>query len=181
MEPQLFSCGLAVWCVTCGNMFKYLQWSRNFSVADCNQRPKSRAGQGSSFNGAATFQLRIGDIGECMESKFLAPSMEPQLFSCGLKKKEEKTAPRKKPSMEPQLFSCGLVYANITGLGVQSPFNGAATFQLRIATWFHICQDTSIDLQWSRNFSVADWWIWIIQILEIFLLQWSRNFSVADC
>ena len=37
-----------------------------------------------AFNGAATFQLRIVGLMVENEPERLVPSMEPQLFSCGL-------------------------------------------------------------------------------------------------
>ena len=115
-------------------------------------------GGGNTFNGAATFQLRIEDesVGAAESDNF--PSMEPQLFSCGLLRTDASdkwlvtsfngaatfqlriggrgrgrcTLMATLPSMEPQLFSCGLLLKMpMLGFGHYS-FNGAATFQLRI-------------------------------------------------
>ena len=83
--------------------------------------------------------------------------------------------------MEPQLFSCGLKKP-LRGLnnGMQT-FNGAATFQLRIAGWGSRAPSMIIFLQWSRNFSVADCYQRYGDTIGANSLQWSRNFSVADC
>ena len=130
MEPQLFSCGLL--------------------------QPLPKVMASWRFNGAATFQLRIGlTLQKIVKSPFWA-SMEPQLFSCGLGKKGRKEERKElglqwsrnfsvadwstdvwisitsRASMEPQLFSCGL--------------------QMGIETTFQ----EYLELQWSRNFSVAD-------------------------
>ena len=132
MEPQLFSCGLTN-SKTGLNTLTKLQWSRNFSVADCGIRTFNNERDLRGFNGAATFQLRIDGIG-FREFKVLIASMEPQLFSCGLK------------------------------------------------TGNCIALQPTLSLQWSRNFSVADWYYDADDVnLTWFMLQWSRNFSVADC
>ena len=108
MEPQLFSCGLCKcrwWWLL---LEKLLQWSRNFSVADCRRRRRRSRKDTRGFNGAATFQLRIVSSLDSVHSTQCTASMEPQLFSCGLV-----------DSIVIMLlhFQC---------------FNGAATFQLRI-------------------------------------------------
>ena len=108
MEPQLFSCGL------CFGFVSVITTS-------------------PSFNGAATFQLRIGDLFKA-HGTYQYASMEPQLFSCGLKLTNKSfQAHIQRASMEPQLFSCGLWEIAIENATTYS-FNGAATFQLRIAT-----------------------------------------------
>ena len=84
-----------------------LQWSRNFSVADCRNPTARLHPRPYRFNGAATIQLRIDEDDEDDENNtigfngaatiqlriVIAPklkqfitdaSMEPQLFSCGL-------------------------------------------------------------------------------------------------
>ena len=111
-----------------------------------------------SFNGAATFQLRIVDSDENGVLTFINASMEPQLFSCGLN------------------------FNSHNSFIFYSRFNGAATFQLRIVyhrqyrgmygniasmepqlfscgllnTIFGTDVVGERELQWSRNFSVAD-------------------------
>ena len=132
MEPQLFSCGLnalsfhlflsapgfngaatfqlrIVMTAPADSYTKILlQWSRNFSVADCNQ-----------------------DSDHYVIRKFA--SMEPQLFSCGLQYSMTLVALAvHQASMEPQLFSCGLVKTGRWVNYLGNRFNGAATFQLRI-------------------------------------------------
>ena len=180
MEPQLFSCGLlkilptpqsVVTCFNGAATFQLriavcelidksslvaLQWSRNFSVADCK-----------------TVKANLTTAKEA--------SMEPQLFSCGLmfayfvggyyfmlqwsrnfsvadcQWRYSGRVEIGMASMEPQLFSCGL--HGKTGLlcpQVNGCFNGAATFQLRIATTLAQKAIDAKQLQWSRNFSVAD-------------------------
>ena len=115
------------------NMTEWLQWSRNFSVADwkhlgsfhlCHCRTSMepqlfscglsytgifRSSAKSYFNGAATFQLRIADKTNKMVGLQIT-SMEPQLFSCGLSDNSTYDICYKQTSMEPQLFSCGLLF-----------------------------------------------------------------------
>ena len=110
-----------------------LQWSRNFSVADCRPRPRCHLLRKLSFNGAATFQLRIALPILWADPRYSA-SMEPQLFSCGLKEDHGRSQKNhNEASMEPQLFSCGLHGEAEAAAASQLCFNGAATFQLRIA------------------------------------------------
>ena len=157
MEPQLFSCGLKVCEAAHVILPSILQWSRNFSVADCRTFHMIWSLILYSFNGAATFQLRIADWRPCWWCFPFDPSMEPQLFSCGLRNAYEVQREREAPSMEPQLFSCGLQ--------IDALADGA----------FHST------LQWSRNFSVADCGTRMKCKEKEKPLQWSRNFSVADC
>ena len=252
MEPQLFSCGLQI-CVITRWCWNTLQWSRNFSVADCRY-VSSPGDAGIPFNGAATFQLRIdvviqGDsldvltfngaatfqlrivansdhsevqcsflqwsrnfsVADCskmniVRSKIGIPSMEPQLFSCGLLCNRDcitlKILPFNgaatfqlrivvkiwtdcimpmPPSMEPQLFSCGLLCVVSTVKPRDSPSMEPQLFSCGL-----LAMDNAIpcmcSLQWSRNFSVADCanQKGQCQVLQK-PLQWSRNFSVADC
>ena len=108
MEPQLFSCGLLPYLGYFLCRLSMLQWSRNFSVADWFSTLAILIVLTVSFNGAATFQLRI--VAKSIQS--------PHNHSA---------------SMEPQLFSCGLPAYSVKH-GINRPcFNGAATFQLRIA------------------------------------------------
>ena len=133
----------------------------------------------STFNGAATFQLRIVCNG-VSPLIFHSPSMEPQLFSCGLERsyvgggtfsatfngaatfqlrivsQDFKYDVAGLPSMEPQLFSCGLIKDAKAKIAEMETFNGAATFQLRIVILSNRKKNYFGILQWSRNFSVAD-------------------------
>ena len=163
-----------------------LQWSRNFSVADCmthhsqnhailfpSMEPQlfscglgddgsRRLSISSAFNGAATFQLRIDhcysyayDHGLCLQW-----SRNFSVADCG--KHYLFVWDHLQPSMEPQLFSCGLKYYVFYSMKGDLPFNGAATFQLRIVQKLFY-RMMNLYLQWSRNFSVADcryidWW-----------------------
>ena len=130
MEPQLFSCGLFAIAVMY-LIIASLQWSRNFSVADCVQK---------------LTQTSITKL----------TSMEPQLFSCGLLMVPAAGGVAGHASMEPQLFSCGLLTETQNQNHPTQSFNGAATFQLRIVLKdCHLLTATFL-LQWSRNFSVAD-------------------------
>ena len=130
MEPQLFSCGLSP-SLFVKRFPRRLQWSRNFSVADCKIQARGYS-LFRSFNGAATFQLRIAANNPTADEPITSASMEPQLFSCGL---------------------------------LNAIFNSIV-----------MCV-----LQWSRNFSVADWVPSGVTTSKSCALQWSRNFSVADC
>ena len=230
MEPQLFSCGL-LQGVTKRITWIHLQWSRNFSVADCRKKLHNRKIGNAAFNGAATFQLRIAEssdksttgmqflqwsrnfsVADChgylIEIEcIIQPSMEPQLFSCGLNANPaEQNTHCTLPSMEPQLFSCGLFRCSDTLIIVSFTFNGAATFQLRIAPiqvisqpFFYLSFNGAAtfqlrivpkhysDLLQSNPFNGAATFQLRIAIpglensLKLGTLQWSRNFSVADC
>ena len=155
MEPQLFSCGLNLRgtiqiCyrytfngaatfqlrideqdTSTNRSWNALQWSRNFSVADCvldhiNQDVAEQPSmEPQLFSCGLQIQNRNLVFG-------LFPSMEPQLFSCGLLMLETVRSRCVIPSMEPQLFSCGLRKWGAVNQKWISTFNGAATFQLRI-------------------------------------------------
>ena len=181
MEPQLFSCGLLHWWLA---FHSHILPSMEPQLFSC---------------GLLKIYLIV----------FLSlyPSMEPQLFSCGLwiphrpKKADRgrlqwsrnfsvadwsctKASCEKsvKPSMEPQLFSCGLGQAGTSTGDSGRPFNGAATFQLRIVLWpcFWIlaCQSPSMEPQ---LFSCGLQMHYLFSRYRMSFLQWSRNFSVADC
>ena len=107
--------------------------------------------------------------------------MEPQLFSCGLEYMNKNWADITKASMEPQLFSCGLLKGTIRAHFSFFSFNGAATFQLRIvySPWFRGNHVNRASME-PQLFSCG-LWKGSDTIGEIFKsLQWSRNFSVAD-
>ena len=181
MEPQLFSCGLV--SDSLGGTVRFFPASMEPQLFSCGLK-NLRLGEGGkldSFNGAATFQLRIAlnDIGVI---KLEVASMEPQLFSCGLLFGADRPFKSRNASMEPQLFSCGLMpkkgkmkkwmhrgfngaatfQLRIVGHDAWSCdilpcFNGAATFQLRIeGSLCLVSKNWHVQLQWSRNFSVAD-------------------------
>ena len=205
MEPQLFSCGLMFIVSLTKTAVSSLQWSRNFSVADWGRKSLCHNDVNEGFNGAATFQLRIS---EWIEPPFVKarafngaatfqlriaiywpwwnwsisdPSMEPQLFSCGLNIAVIIRIVMNIPSMEPQLFSCGLSNLPVIWIRSKSPSMEPQLFscglQLKI-----LLITLTIYLQWSRNFSVADCRLQsYYQVDDFSVLQWSRNFSVADC
>ena len=132
MEPQLFSCGLMNICIQPINFF-------------------------ISFNGAATFQLRIVEQPVFIHVGDIPASMEPQLFSCGLLKTPVQAFSgvdsRFNGAATFQLRIAGHVF---TYCNCHCCFNGAATFQLRIASPAKGTGSIFYKLQWSRNFSVAD-------------------------
>ena len=158
MEPQLFSCGLDLAQQMEDQNFRVaLQWSRNFSVADCSRYQHwwfihfhlqwsrnfsvadCRAGKSQpkifkTFNGAATFQLRIV-VGTNIDDSFIFTFNGAATFQLRIVEQANRNLKFLKPSMEPQLFSCGLVTP-------PHPQRGARQ---------HLPS-----LQWSRNFSVAD-------------------------
>ena len=109
MEPQLFSCGLLIQRLKNKTIQYWLQWSRNFSVADCVKVEWQRM------------------------CRYFA-SMEPQLFSCGLLKRVFWP-----DFLALSFNGAATFQLRIARLYKASPplcccFNGAATFQLRIAT-----------------------------------------------
>ena len=83
-------------------------------------------------------------------------------------------------SMGPQLCSCGN-RAYIPGRrGASRGFNGAATLQLRKQSWWSVIMLLTIQLQWGRNFAVAETtWPPTVGIRRK-RLQWGRNFAVAE-
>ena len=228
MEPQLFSCGLGLVCFIAVIIFRtfngaatfqlridsisrdvksfhiFLQWSRNFSVADCCgdgvQQSRHVAFNGAAtfqlriaahllwyslrycpFNGAATFQLRIARLRTHPRSLKFKPSMEPQLFSCGLRCRWNTSLQQLvlQWSRNFSVADCINSYS-ITILPTLS-FNGAATFQLRIAADSTGWADTCLAFNGAATFQLR---IDQNTICVLFIpsnLQWSRNFSVADC
>ena len=155
MEPQLFSCGLYVASQTQPQNSRASMEPQLFS---CGLNPKlpSEPIILFGFNGAATFQLRIAAGSAAVCACVVGASMEPQLFSCGLFCAFGRGDNQRIASMEPQLFSCGLWQGMDLSQGDFRRFNGAATFQLRIAVNGHLSHTIVTMLQWSRNFSVAD-------------------------
>ena len=163
MEPQLFSCGLRQ------SRFYELCWFYAFNGAATFQLrivlPTITWRQyQKTFNGAATFQLRI----ECgtyqLSRHFIKPSMEPQLFSCGLLFYEAFAGqPLNIPSMEPQLFSCGLWQCPFYRCDRCSPSMEPQLFSCGLEPQNRCLRWCEHPLQWSRNFSVADCWMimWI--------------------
>ena len=155
MEPQLFSCGLFIASLS-SNRAWALQWSRNFSVADCGENVGNAfTGQKPSMEpqlfSCGLWKVRLSVIGAFPDLQWsrnfsvadwitlpsygvitFGPSMEPQLFSCGLLSLCLFLFLNSVPSMEPQLFSCGLLQSETQPVDWIPPFNGAATFQLRI-------------------------------------------------
>ena len=108
MEPQLFSCGLIVSLTASEGYSSMLQWSRNFSVADCCK--------------SVAMWLRP-----------IFASMEPQLFSCGLCITIDSDSIIQCCFNGAATFQLRIEVENgVIQLG-DTGFNGAATFQLRIA------------------------------------------------
>ena len=132
MEPQLFSCGL------------HCMGKRNLKDV-------------KGFNGAATFQLRIGVVPYINYTEYnkLQWSRNFSVADC-----------------------CGVAHKKSN---LCTSFNGAATFQLRIVLMVIDDAHEFATLQWSRNFSVADCTKKKTSVRRAPVLQWSRNFSVADC
>ena len=132
MEPQLFSCGLMPKTEALAQNVIHLQWSRNFSVADWIALPIINKIL-KALQWSRNFSVADCLTGSNPIASMTFPSMEPQLFSCGLMPKTEALAQNVIhlqwsrnfsvadwfflffviqwfifPSMEPQLFSCGL-------------------------------------------------------------------------
>ena len=109
----------------------YLQWSRNFSVADCRLCWRLSSLHSGTFNGAATFQLRIAINASPFNGASKSLQWSRNFSVADWRAVMTYRSDTLDPSMEPQLFSCGL----------------------QICLWI-VC--SKIYLQWSRNFSVAD-------------------------
>ena len=131
MEPQLFSCGLLDCQQKKVGISDNLQWSRNFSVADCRKKPEISNIQ-CPFNGAATFQLRIDGV------------------------------------------LCQI-------MGIFSDLQWSRNFSVADCSQIGLLSCIRVNLQWSRNFSVEDCYENKKAEARALCLQWSRNFSVADC
>ena len=180
MEPQLFSCGLlsqrAVNHIPLHNFNGAATFQLRIGEHSTQEPTPHR-----HFNGAATFQLRIAGDPTIFMAGGNFTSMEPQLFSCGL------LSQRAVNHIPLHNFNGAATFQlRIGEHSTQEPtphrhFNGAATFQLRIARAARIIFTHISKLQWSRNFSVADWMSLLGNLFIVKELQWSRNFSVADC
>ena len=159
MEPQLFSCGLLLLLTIWLMKFFLLQWSRNFSVADCVPQIGSIWG-GDELQWSRNFS--VADCGKYPTTTTPSgwASMEPQLFSCGLNKLARGGRTPNSRFNGAATFQLRIACPKLVQSGVAMSFNGAATFQLRIVENIQQQQHQADGLQWSRNFSVADWTNW---------------------
>ena len=107
--------------------------------------------------------------------------------------------------MGPQLYRCGNEMAHPETAPNVLRFNGAATLSLRKSTPWHDRNEAQFELQWGRNFIVAEIACHVCQDVlrseasmgpqlyrcgnaltdgtttgNIELLQWGRNFIVAE-
>ena len=203
MEPQLFSCGLLNVCKISNCSAFNLQWSRNFSVADwykfLTAAPPNNTFNGAAtfqlridvptkfnpiprypFNGAATFQLRIVDNIDVYNA-VVGTFNGAATFQLRIENWIQRRPSSFTPFNGAATFQLRIVATAAAALHTAATFNGAATFQLRIESDASTCVIDFNCLQWSRNFSVADWELSLTMTVVNFLLQWSRNFSVADC
>ena len=177
MEPQLFSCGLhgIVECVK-----SIIRASMEPQLFSCglNVKPQSMFLGRNRFNGAATFQLRIVPAAENRNIPKIA-SMEPQLFSCGLLLPSNSTLPASKGFNGAATFQLRIVDHILNNQNTDEyRFNGAATFQLRIVAQARIDSFELEQLQWSRNFSVADWsWCFVRSMSDISASMEPQLFS----
>ena len=155
MEPQLFSCGLSVRRCCISLVVIALQWSRNFSVADCA-------------------------IIHCLMALINWASMEPQLFSCGLHW-IYCNYPWVIVSLQwSRNFSVADCPSSARARTRVCRFNGAATFQLRIEDAMCVIRkDISASME-PQLFSCGLLIMSLSRLSSSGLLQWSRNFSVAD-
>ena len=141
MEPQLFSCGLPIWRNE-WTLCSVLQWSRNFSVADC--RLFHAIGQPwPGFNGAATFQLRI--VGTVKRN----PAIWRMGFNGAATFQLRIAVNRNQKYYRYHCFNGAATFqlriASMNSFfSLSDPsFNGAATFQLRIGDACHHHGDAS--------------------------------------
>ena len=107
MGPQLYSCGKSL---ALASLFAWLASAsmgpQLYSCGKNRNRPQAPQSE-TSFNGAATLQLRkeVMDVTDHPADK--EASMGPQLYSCG-KSDGVSSVERVYPaSMGPQLYSCG--------------------------------------------------------------------------
>ena len=132
-----------------------LQWSRNFSVADCK---------------SSTVRLY----------GLIIASMEPQLFSCGLPKAANTSKLIDKASMEPQLFSCGLLVTTDKDQQFESASMEPQLFSCGLINnqWkmYSLVRASMEPQLFSCGLPMSK-----AGVKASSMLQWSRNFSVADC
>ena len=83
-------------------------------------------------------------------------SMGPQLCSCGNTQSRYELCEVYLASMGPQLCSCGNPSPFISPATHAACFNGAATLQLRKQADSSVIVDLPQELQWGRNFAVAE-------------------------
>ena len=82
--------------------------------------------------------------------------------------------------MGPQLYSCGnTACANPLGSHT-TRFNGAAILSLRKLMSHYSHTDKAMELQWGRNFIVAEIRPHAKLYRVQYMLQWGRNFIVAE-
>ena len=156
MGPQLYRCGNSVVRLRFRSCALLLQWGRNFIVAEINQDHLVYEIRATSFNGAATLSLRKC-MGGLRHEIRTAASMGPQLYRCGnIRKSAATTLNGLQASMGPQLYRCGNATTTTRATRPHICFNGAATLSLRKSVVTEPIQALVNQLQWGRNFIVAE-------------------------
>ena len=130
MGPQLYRCGNARSSGSLSTGMSWLQWGRNFIVAETEDIEQMKLQILQSFNGAATLSLRKHDMAADDKTK-AAASMGPQLYRCG---------------------NTGSAYPRGTTSKLQWGRNFIVA-ETRLALCCCICK---AGLQWGRNFIVAE-------------------------
>ena len=158
-----------------------LQWGRNFAVAETRIIHRVDQLLSERFNGAATLQLRKHDarIDRCYDYGGLQWGRNFAVAETWYLMAYAYTMIP--ASMGPQLCSCGngeWEKANVSG---KCRFNGAATLQLRKLPQYGHAGIAPLQLQWGRNFAVAETIPSRGRLHTSFRgLQWGRNFAVAE-
>ena len=161
MGPQLHRCGKQAHVHPATRQRWWLQWGRNFIVAERCTRCGPRCGAHPCFNGAATSSLRKAGP-ECRIIDDGFASMGPQLHRCGKRVGRVVHCLPAVASMGPQLHRCGKAYECVS--------DHTATTTASMGPQLHRCgkgctagrPSPSADrLQWGRNFIVAEsnWYV----------------------
>ena len=155
MGPQLYRCG-------------------NIASLPLYREPRE------CFNGAATLSLRKLNLGR--NGIFAVAELQwgRNFIVAETTRNSAMAVAGVVASMGPQLYRCGNVIPMTEYYDRNKRFNGAATLSLRKHAEGVLLGKRYDELQWGRNFIVAETSLRCSDQLPSLSLQWGRNFIVAE-
>ena len=184
---------------------RWLQWGRNFIVAETRCSGPSNSPAVRRFNGAATLSLRKQDNSHDLYGRLVPLQWGRNFIVAETHTYTPKDIIQLLASMGPQLYRCGNTSTRPISMGWTNllqwgrnfivaetshacrtlphrrrRFNGAATLSLRKQRCVKKSCRTKLWLQWGRNFIVAETQRAYSQRPDVKELQWGRNFIVAE-
>ena len=180
MGPQLYRCGNVEWSDGTKSCRNWLQWGRNFIVAETSTSRTHSDSEKGRFNGAATLSLRKHSI--LRATRTLTHTLQWGRNFIVAETRRWSWHQATYPSCFNGAATLSLRKLSHTPSNYQNDycFNGAATLSLRKHRLLLVNGTYTSLLQWGRNFIVAE----TCQVGEISRarsrLQWGRNFIVAE-